>query len=196
MHTSKTAIETIKLLWINYEASYRIDLDLMPKETRENYAEQGLSDRPFKVATWLTRLSFFVTAWSLWEYYAVNFCLEQEQSATEGPKRATVKWVGEWLEKNEIAFSNREWFVSANALRILIVHYGARVDVPRAKELLEKSKKAFSDIGTWQDRYVDLTHCQVADLKKQIEKFIEKVSGVSPNYGESPWQPSNRGGRG
>ena len=89
---------------------------------------------------------------------------------------STVKWVGRSLTANNIDFADKDWFVSANSLRNLIAHSGARADGSRAEALLQRSRTAFPDIDTWQDGYVDLTHCHVAELRIKIEDFIRKTA--------------------
>jgi hypothetical protein len=173
MHTASTAHEALDFLWNNYLGlSEQVDLEVMPPENIDTLIRQNAPVRPFRIATWLARQGYFIAAWSLWEYYARGFCQRLPNKETKRANESTVEWVGRSLAANNVSFNDMEWFVRANCLRNLIAHNGARVDDPRTEKLLERCRKAFADIETWQDGYIDITHSHLADLQIKIEDFI------------------------
>jgi hypothetical protein len=177
MHTASTAHETLELLWNNYlTLCKQVDLDSMSPETLNFHVNHNSPVRPFRIAAWLARQGYFIAAWSLWEYYARGLCESLPNKETKARNESAVEWVGRSLAADSVAFSDQEWFVSANCLRNLIAHSGARADGSRAGNLLDRSRTAFPDIETWQDGYVDITHCHVADLQIKIEDFIRQTA--------------------
>jgi len=177
MHTAKTAHETLEFLWNNYlTLCEQVDLDSMSPEKLDVHIKQNSPVRPFRIAAWLARQGYFIAAWLLWEYYSRSLCQSLPNKETKAGNESTVDWVGRSLAANNIDFTDREWFVSANSFRNLIVHSGARADGSRAETLLKRSRTAFPEIETWQDGYVDLTHCHVAELQIKIEDFIRETA--------------------
>ena len=61
---------------------------------------------------------------------ATNQELTLANKKTRGGQESTVDWVGRSLAANSMDFVNQDWFSSANSLRNLIAHNGAR-GVPR-----------------------------------------------------------------
>jgi len=184
MHTATTANETLDFLWKNYlTLCEQVDLDVMPPEALDAHIQHNSPVRPFRIAAWLTRQGFFIAAWSLWEYYSRSVCQRLPIKEKKADKESTVNWVGRSLASNKIDFADKDWFVSANALRNLIAHSGARADGSRAEALLRRSRTAFPDIDTWQDGYVNLTHYHVAKLQIKIENIIRKTAyqDAAPN---------------
>lgn len=177
MHTPTTANETLEFLWYNYlTLCEQVDLDSMSPETLDIHIQQNSPVRPFRIAAWLARQGYFITAWSLWEYYSRNLCQRLQNKKQQAGCESTVDWVARSLTANDVTFTERTWFVNANSLRILIAHSGGRVDGSRAKSLLERCRLAFPDIDTWQDGYLDLTHDHMAELQSKIEDFIRETA--------------------
>lgn len=173
MHTATTATETLEILWNNYlTLGEQVDLEAMPPETLDVHIQENAPVRPFRIATWLARQGYFIAAWALWEYYSRSLCQSLPNKKQEGGNGSTVDWVARSLTANSMDFCDRDWFSSANSLRNLIAHYGARADGSRARRLLERSRTAFPDIETWKDGYVAITHSHLADLQIKIEDFI------------------------
>lgn len=189
MHTVSTAKETLDFLWANYvKLGEQVDPGLMPPDILESHVRQNAPLRPFRIATWLTRLGFFISAWSLWEYYARSMCEGLPNRLKKLNRESTVNWVARSLAANNIAFTDQAWFSSANCLRNLIAHNGARIDSPKAKATLEQSRAAFPDIEHWQDGYVDIRDSDISELQIRIEEFIEEMATAQSTF-ETPNQP-------
>ena len=177
MHTAKTAHETLEILWNNYLLiGEQVDFDFMPRETLEDHIERNSQIRPFRIAAWLARQGYFIAAWALWEYYSHTVCHGLMKKEKRGAHESTVDWVGKSLAANSVDFGEQDWFSSANSLRNLIAHYGARAVDLRAKALLERSRAAFPDIASYKDGYVEITHSHMADLQIRIEDFIRNTA--------------------
>lgn len=177
MHTAKTANETLGFLWNNYRVLRKqVDPDAMPRETLDVHIEQNLPVRPFRIASWLARQGYFITVWALWEYYSRSLCGSLPENVKKKRRESTVDWVGRSLAANSMDFGDQDWFSSANSLRNLIAHHGARADGPRAKRKLEESRTAFPDIEVWKDGYVAITHSHLVDLQIKIEDFIRNTA--------------------
>lgn len=176
MHTPTTANETLDFLWNNYlTLCEQVDLDSMSPETLDVHIQQKSPVRQFRIAAWLARQGYFIAAWSLWEYYSRALCQRLPNKEQRARHQSTVDWVARSLTANNVAFTERTWFISANSLRNLIAHSGGRADGSRAKALLERSRLAFPALDTWQDGYLDLTHDHVAELQCKIEDFIRET---------------------
>jgi len=173
MHTAKTAHESLKFLWNNYVTlSEKVDLNFIPLDNLEELISEGASERPFRIAPWISRQGYYISAWSLWEYYARSLCNSMPERSAKDRSESTVGWVGRSLTLNNIVFEDLAWFECGNSLRNLIAHYGARATEPRSKSLLESCKSIFPDIDVWKDGYVNISHSEVADLQVKIEEFI------------------------
>jgi hypothetical protein len=148
----------------------------MSYEKLEDLRKQNARVRPFRIEAWFARQGYFIAAWSLWEYYARGLCQRLPNEEARISKESVVEWVGRSLLANNMRFTDQQWFASANCLRNLIAHNGARVDNSRAKKLLARSRTAFPDIGTWQDDYIDITHSHLADLQDKIDNFVRQTA--------------------
>jgi len=140
------------------------------------HSEQVVPERPIRIATWLARQGYFIATWSLWEFYARGLRESLPKIERKGCNESTVDWVSRSLSSNGVAFSDQIWFASANCLRNLIAHNGARACGAKAEKLLDRSRTAFPHINTWRDRYIEITHCDVADLHIKIEDFIDQTA--------------------
>lgn len=191
MTPAKRARETIELLWHNYQTvAEDVDLEAMNPENVAKYVARKSPVRPFRIAAWLGRQAFFVAAWSLWEYYTRELCDRLLMKTKRANDDSHVDWVRKSMTVNDLVFTNYEWFGSANCLRILFAHYGGRAAEPRARNLLECSRKAFPSIETYTDDYVAIDHCHVADLELKIEEFIEDTAQhAGAQDGESAGDP-------
>ncbi len=177
MHTAKTADETLEMLWNNYLVlGEQVDFDFMPRETLEVHIERNSQVRPFRIAAWLARQGYFIAAWALWEYYSRTLCRGLTKKEQRRRHESLVDWVGKSLAANSVDFGDQDWFSSANSLRNLIAHHGARAVDSRAEELLERSRVAFPDIEAYEDGYVKITHSHMADLQIRIEDFIRNTA--------------------
>lgn len=187
MHSFATAKETLKILWNNYlTLSGEVDIEAMSPETLEYHIEQKSPRRPKRIAAWLARHGTFIAIWALWEYYSCHMCAELGKKAKKIKKESTVDWIAKSLAENNIDFKDKEWFSSANCLRNLIVHSGARAIGSRPEKLLDRSKKAFPDLVTWLDGYVAIEDTHLAELMLKVEDFIfttlePQAAIVSPN---------------
>lgn len=177
MHTAKTAYETLEFLWNNYrELCRQVDLDSMSQETLNIHIENRSPVRPFRIAAWLARQGYFISAWTLWEYYSRSLCQSLPNEKQKRGNESTVKWVARSLAANTKPFTDAEWFDSANCIRNLIAHSGGRVDGLKGQKLLKRSRTAFANIETWPDGYLALTHEHVAELQNKIEYYIQETA--------------------
>jgi hypothetical protein len=177
MHTAKTARRALDLLWNNYlTLGDQVDLEMMLPERIDNLYDQNADARPYWIAAWLLRQGHFISAWSFWEYYARGLCQSLPNKKTNLPRESSVDWIGRSLLSNDVDFSDKSWFASANCLRNLIAHNGARVDGPKAQNNLTRAGIAFPGIATWRDGYVDIEHSHLADLQCKIEDFVDETS--------------------
>jgi hypothetical protein len=174
MHTADTAYESLSLLWNNYLAlSEQVDLESMSPETLAVHVTNRTPVRPLRIAAWLARQGFFISAWSLWEYYSRSVC----EGLTHKNKAHTsiVDCIARSLSANSLSFTDRAWFDSARHVRNLIAHCGGRVYGDKCSHSLQRSREAFPTIDTWQDGYLALEHEHVATLKCKIEEFISEM---------------------
>jgi hypothetical protein len=186
MHTSKTASETLEFLWDNHcRLSEEIDPDWMPHDTLIAHAQQKSPLRPFRIASWVARLGFFISAWSLWEYYARSVCERLDVQERRSNRESTVQWVGRSFRANGVSFTDQDWFESANSLRNLIAHNGARVDGDPARNRFDRSRRAFPTIYAYPDGYVGVSHSDVADLCCKIEDFISQTNESTSQFSEA-----------
>jgi hypothetical protein len=182
MHTASTARESLELLWRNYLLlQEQVDPESMTPETLDVHVKQNSLVRPLRIATWLARQGFFIAAWSLWEYYARSLCQSLTNNDTKARNESTVEWVARSLAANGVPFSDKDWFVSANCLRNLIAHSGARAEGSRGEKLLERCRIAFPDTEVCRDGYIDVTHCHAAELQLKIEEFIRQMANQAMN---------------
>jgi len=176
MHTARTANDTLEILWNNY-------LELSEPEELDGRIRKNTPVQTLEIAVWLATIGYFIAAWCLWECYARNVCAALYHKKSRATGESTVQWVGRSLEANGLEFSDKDWFLGANALRNLIAHSGGRVHGSRGKHLLDKSRKAFPGIDTWKDGYVKLTDDHVAELQHNIEEFIRATAESLPDQG-------------
>ena len=177
MHTAKNAYETIELLWNNYrELCKKVDLDSMSDETFNVHRENKSPVRSFRIATWLARQGYFISAWSLWEYYSRNLCQSLPDKIKKRGDESNVEWIARSLIANKKTFKDHKWFSSANCVRNIIAHSGGRVDGAKAQAVLKRSRTAFADIETLPDGYLFFTHAHVAELHCRIEDYIRETA--------------------
>lgn len=177
MPTARTADETLEFLWNNYLAlCEQVDLESMLPETLDLHIESNAPVRPFRIAAWLARQGYFISAWSLWEYYSRSVCDSLPRKERKRSSESTVDWVARSLSANSESFTDYEWFASANCVRNLIAHSGGRVDGSKGQTSLQRSRRAFPNIETWQDGYLALEHEHVADLQIKIEDYIRETA--------------------
>jgi hypothetical protein len=177
MHTAKTAYETLEFLWNNYLAlCEQVDLDSMPPETLDIHIANNSRVRPFRIAAWLARQGYFISAWSLWEYYSRSLCQSLPHKEQKLKHESTVEWVARSLAANSRTFTDLSWFGSANCVRNLIAHSGGRVDGAKGQSLLQRSQTAFPSIAAWQDGYLALEHEHVAELQIKVEDYIRETA--------------------
>lgn len=88
MHTAQTARETLEFLWENYQLlCERVDLGAMPPDVLETHVEQNSPVRPFRIALWLARYGYFISAWTLWECYSRSLCQNLPNKEERAKKR-------------------------------------------------------------------------------------------------------------
>ncbi len=177
MHTAKTAHETLGFLWNNYLAlCEQVDLDSMPPETLDVHIGNDAPVRPFRIAAWLVRQGYFISAWSLWEYYSCSLCGCLPRREPRRRNESTVDWVARSLLANSQPFADHQWFASANCVRNLIAHRGGRVNGTKGHSWLQRARRAFPNIATWQDGYLALEHEHVAELQLKVENYIRETA--------------------
>ncbi|MBL8828308.1 MAG: hypothetical protein JNM18_15105 [Planctomycetaceae bacterium] len=180
MHSAQLAHDTLNLLWNNYlTLAETVDPELMPDEKLEQLVKMNAKWRPFRISAWLCQQSYFLSAWTLFEYYARTLCDRLEKQTSKTRMESTIAWIGRSMELNRLKFENQEWFESANSLRNLIVHSGTHVTSPRSKGLLDKAKVAFPEIEIWPDGYVRLESDQLSDLRIKIADFIDSTATLA-----------------
>jgi hypothetical protein len=181
MHNAMTAEETLDFLWDNYlTLSEKVDLEAMPPD--DFYALNPTTPvRPFRIAAWLSRQSYYLAAWNLWEYYSRCLCKALVTKTKKLKNESVVDWISNSLAANCIVFTDRDWFQAAYSLRNLIAHNGARVDNDKGRTLLERARSAYSEIQTWKDGYIEISHDHLADLSIKIEDFIRATASCWPN---------------
>lgn len=177
MHTATTAEEALKFLWNNYQTLCKqVDLASMPPDVQDVHIEQNSPMRPFRISAWLARQGYFVSAWSLWEYYSRSLCQDLPRKEQKTDNESTVDWVARSLTANSKSFTDHTWFASANCVRNLIAHAGGRVDGSRGEGLLDRSRTAFPGIETWQDGYLLLKHEHMVELHIKIKDFVRETA--------------------
>jgi hypothetical protein len=177
MHSATTAHETLEFLWNNYLAlCEQVDLEAMPLQTLDVHIKNNSPVRPFRIAAWLARQGYFISAWSLWEYYSRSLCQALPNKERKSGSESTVDWVARSLAANAKSFTDHIWFASANCVRNLIAHSGGRVDGSKGQTSLQRSCTAFPNMYTWQDGYLNLEHEHIADLQIKIEDFIRETA--------------------
>lgn len=186
MPSARITKDTLDLLWHNYQTlAENIDLEAMDPEAVAHHVAQESPVRPFRIAAWLGRQAFFVAAWLLWEHYTRELCDGLPKRVKRAKGDSHVDWVRKSMNANGLAFTDAEWFGSANRLRNLLAHYGGRAAESRAQNLLQRSRKAFPYIETYTDDYVAIDHCHVAELELKIEVFIEETVHAGAQDGKS-----------
>lgn len=177
MHNAQLAHEMLEFIWNNYrELCERVDLDVMSPETLDVHVDNDSPVRPFRIAAWFARQGYFISAWSLWEYYSRSLCQSLSNQERKLGSESTVDWVERSLVANKRTFTDHSWFASANCVRNLIAHSGGRVDGTRGQPLLTRAQVAFPTLHTWQDGYLAFEHEHIADLHLKIEDFIEEAT--------------------
>jgi hypothetical protein len=177
MISADQAREMLHFLTLNHQiVSRNVDLEMMPDKL-EDLAAQNAPVRPFWIATSLARQGFFISAWSLWEFYSHGFC-ESLPVKPNGPGNC-VERVRLSLEANGRRFPDHSWFAGAYALRNLITHHFGRVAAARAQEHFARACGAFPDLRLYEvDRcqYVLLEHTHIAELHVRIEDFLDDTA--------------------
>jgi hypothetical protein len=173
MITVAFAREVIQFLWQNrHILSQHVDLHAMPPERLDALVEKKALVRPFRVATALARQGYFISAWSLWEFYARSLCEGLPVRVPPMPHQSTVAWVNRSLVANGRTFRDFDWFLGANGLRNLLTHYCGLAVGARAERHLAQARRVFPNLELFQDRYVCLEHEHVAELQVRIEEFL------------------------
>ena|ERR1700677_968956 len=173
MLTFEVADKTLQLLWNNYYIlSSQVDLELMGPDRLDECIAKNVLVQPFRFSAWIARQSYFLPAWSLWEFYARTVCIILPKKEKRLTSESCVTWVGKSFRSNGKVFSDEDWFNAANSLRNIFVHHAGNVLEPDAKKLLLRANKAFSKIDTYHDGYVRLEHEHIADLHLKIEDFL------------------------
>jgi DNA-binding XRE family transcriptional regulator len=171
------ALEFLGILWENYHRlAQQVDLYLMPPAVFDAHVEQKVLVRPLRIASWFARQGYFISAWSLWEYYSRVFCERLPNTVPRNRHESCVDWVGRWLAANNIPFPRQKWFSGANALRNLIAHYSGRVTHPRALTLMNNAKAAFPKLESYADDYVVIESEHASELQFEIDEFIRNVA--------------------
>ena len=172
MHTPQNMTKTLDLLWNNYLVlASQVDTQSMDPDLLAEHRQQHTPTQPLRLATWLTRQSFFLSAWSLWEQYSASVCTGAD---SDRPKSKHVEWVRDAMSARGITFRECQWFLDARCVRNLIAHYAGRVDNQKTRKWLETGRKAFPGIDTYSDGYLHLTHDHVAELQVKIEEYVDE----------------------
>ena len=169
--------ETLQLLWNNHHILIdQVDLEVMSQRRLETLTRYGARTRLFQVSAWLARQGFFLTAWSLWEFYSHGICESLTNPVARAPHDSCVEWVRKSLAANGEEFPEYDWFVGANSMRNLLAHCCGRVVGREPERLLAKARTAFPNLTIVQGHYISLDHPDVADLQEKIEDFIDATA--------------------
>src|SRR5205823_5626137 len=100
---------------------------------------------PFVFSAWLQTQGYYMSLWSLWEYYSGVLAEGMPIKASKKDKPHVV-WVRDTFRANSQTFAEYDWFVGGDALRNLIAHHAARVANKRATGLWGQAKAVFTDL--------------------------------------------------
>lgn len=174
MHTPDTTTQTLDLLWGNYlTLAAQVDTEAMDPETLLEHTQQQTPVQPLRLATWLTRQSFFLAAWALWEQYSTCVCVGSNAERPKLKQRTHVEWVRDTMASQDRTFRKWQWFLDARCIRNLIAHYAGRVHDQKGHRWLEEGRRAFPGIDVYRDGYLRLRHEDAAELQIKIEEYVE-----------------------
>jgi len=177
MISAKLAKDMLDFLWNNHHIlSEHVNLEMMPPDRLDALVAQKVLVRPFRISTSLANQGYFVSAWSLWEFYSNGLCDSLPIQLARSKKESCVEWVKRSLEANGKEFDDHGWFAGANALRNLIAHYCGRAVGVRAERLLAQARTVFPDLQLYQDGFVLVDHPHIAELQFRVENFIEDIA--------------------
>jgi hypothetical protein len=167
--------ETLELLWQNHLILVEnVSPEAMSPSNLAAHSANSAPARPFRIATWLSRQGFFISAWALWERYARDLCMSMSSQCKRSNSDSHVVWVRQCMSQNGVPFTHSDWFQAANYLRNLIAHSGAYIDSPTSQRQLERALVAFPDLRTYADGYLAIEHDHVAELQLKIEEFVDE----------------------
>jgi hypothetical protein len=176
MHTAKLTLKTLECLWGNYWLLGRqVDPYRMPSDRIDELIRQKAPADPLLLAAWLATQGFFISAWSLWEYYSRSLCNGLPNKVSEKGK-SHVQWVAETFGANGKVFAEHNWFVGGNALRNLIAHHAARAVGSDAEKWWKKAQPVFPDLQLDPDGYILINHDHASTLKWKVDEFIRDPS--------------------
>jgi hypothetical protein len=177
MMTAELARRMVQFLWSNHHTlSQQVDLEAMPPDRLDALVQQKALVWPFRIATSLARHGYFISAWSLWEFYASSLCGGLPTGVKRQKNESCVGWVQRALTANGKQFRDCAWFEGANGLRNLLAHYCGRAVGKRGQQLLTQARGVFPKIQLFKDDFVLLEHDHVAELQFRIENFIDDTA--------------------
>ncbi len=175
--TGKQALEFLEFLRSNYHRVAReVDVQLMSPDLLDSHIKHNTPARPLMAAAWFARQGYFISTWSLWEYYSRCFCEGLSIKVQKGRNESHVRWVGRSLAANNIRFPREDWFAGASALRNLIAHYSCSLAEPRAQRLMEDAKGAFPKLECYADNYAAIEGDHVNELAFEIGEFVRNTT--------------------
>ncbi len=179
MDTPDAMRETLEFLWNNHHVmNQHFDLELMPQERLEVLCRERALTRPFRVSLWLARQGFFLSAWSLWEFYCHGLCERLPHPLKKAHHESCVGWARRVLAAHGQGFPDYDWFEGANSLRNLLAHNCGRAVGTKGKKWLAEARKSFPDLELFRDNYVFLDHPHSAELHLKIQDFIDATASI------------------
>jgi hypothetical protein len=180
MISAEFARELVRFLWSNQHVlAEQVDPESMPLDKLDVLVKQNVLVRPFRIATSLARQGYFVSAWSLFEFYAHGLCACLSVRVKRRSNELSVDWVNRSFLANGKEFRDYGWFAAANCLRNLIAHCCGRVINPRGEGNFKRAQQAFPDLQLYKDDFILFKHEHIAELQVKIEDFIEDTSSFA-----------------
>ena len=180
--TGKQALDFLGFLRGNYHrVATQVDVQLMPPELLDEHIKRNSPARPLMAATWFARQGYFISTWSLWEYYSRGFCERLSVKLRKERNESHVRWLARSLAQNNIPFQRHDWFSGAGALRNLIAHYSCSLAEPRAEKLMEAARAAFPKLDRYADNYAIIELDHVNELAFEVEEFVRDTVQALPD---------------
>ena len=174
MHTRELALKTLELLQQNDQiVGTHVDLGRMPYHRLAKLVKTNVAINPFVLSAWLQTQGYYMSLWSLWEYYSRILCEAMPEKVNATRHKSHVEWVRDSLLANGQTFAEYDWFVGGNALRNLIAHHATRVMDQRATKLWDQAKAVFTGLDLDPQRYVVLEHHHAIVLLRKVKNFIK-----------------------
>jgi hypothetical protein len=181
MHTQELALKTLEHLQNNdHIVRTQVDRTLMPCDRLAEMVQKNVPINSLLLATWLQNQGYYMSLWSLWEYYSRNLCEGMPITVKKKNNQSHVEWVRDTFHANNQTFAEYDWFVGGNAFRNLIAHYATRVGEPQATKLWHQAKAVFTDLVCDPQQYLLIDHDHTVALLWKVENFIQDPTQPAP----------------